>query len=99
MWPLGRQRQRVPEDGLRLRASESRARQVAQTVPAARGVRLEQVSVVLGSAEAAASVVAGGPAAGGVAHSQGQRGGARPVFPRGYRGSGARGVRGCYSSA
>src|SRR5207244_12620243 len=65
----------IPEDGVRLRASESRARQTAGARAVAAESRVEQVAGVSAGAGETSGVAAGGAVAGRIRHPQGQPGG------------------------
>src|SRR5438034_1830612 len=69
----GRQRQRIFADGVRLRAFESGAGEVAGTGRPAAGLSLEQLWRILEKSAPASELVADGPCAGRNGHSQRQR--------------------------
>src|SRR3989442_14192421 len=75
----GGQRQRVSEEGVRLCAFESGAGQTAEGGASAVGVSVEQLSGIPQGSGAASGLAAGGPAAGGARHPEGQPGWPRAV--------------------
>src|SRR5258708_30448127 len=85
----GRERQRIFANGVRLRASESGAGEVAFAGTAAAAVCVEQLAEVFAAAGQTACVAAGGTVAGRISATAGQRGGAEKN--RGGIGGGGRG--------
>jgi len=75
----GRLGQRLPEDGVRLRPSESGAGEVTERQGIVEGIRVEQLSELSQSAGEAAGVAASESVAGRTRHTQRQRGWARAV--------------------
>src|SRR5213596_762819 len=75
----GRQWQGVSENGVRLCAFESGARQTAEGGASALGVSVEQLSGIPQGSGAASGLAAGGPAVGGARHPEGQPGWPRAI--------------------
>jgi len=75
----GGQRQRVSEDGVQLCAFESSAGRTAEGGASAVGVSVEQLSGIPQGSGAASGLAAGGSAAGGTRHPEGQPGWPRAI--------------------